>query len=225
MGWEYLGLLFLVCLVLGLVGFYKYAYFISAGYGFSMVGIGISLTMLCLMKQFRAEKPHYIIFALLIIYGFRLTWFLMAQGKNATAYKTMQKMIANEKKISILTKVVTWIGVSAFCVLQTAPLFFNVNNGGFASNWTVAGIVFCVLGLVVETIADLQKGAQEKDSDKVVMKGLYYVVRHLKSFGEIFFWTGILVSSLGELNGFGQWAIALIGYICIVLVRFYHLKK
>jgi phi LC3 family holin len=69
MGFEYLGLLFIVSLVLCLVGFYKYSYFMSVGYGFAVAGIGISLIMLCLMKQFRAETSHYIMFALLVILG------------------------------------------------------------------------------------------------------------------------------------------------------------
>ena len=226
MGWEYLGLLFVVCLFLCLAGFYKYVYFISVGYGFSVAGIGASLTMLCLMKQFRAETQHYLLFAVLIIYGLRLASFLMIRETNKAYRATLQEAMGKEKRIPILTKVVTWIFVSALYVVQTSPAFFAVKNGGFASSWTVAGIVICVLGVVIETIADLQKSAQKKKRpDMVATKGLYRIVRCPNYFGEILFWTGVLVSSLDMLKGFGQWAMALIGYICIVFIMFNGAKR
>ena len=34
MGWNFLGIFFVVALAVCLVGFYKYVYFLSIGYGF-----------------------------------------------------------------------------------------------------------------------------------------------------------------------------------------------
>jgi hypothetical protein len=206
MGFEYLGLLFIVSSVLCLVGFYKYSYFTSVGYGFAVAGIGISLIMLCLMKQFRAETPHYIMFALLVIYGFCKAWFLLIRDKNLAELQALKETMAKEKKISIVTKVVAWLLVSVLYVVQASPLFFSVKNGGFASGWTIVGIIISVIGILAAIVGDL-------------------LVRRLSPLGEMLFWTGVLVSSLDALQGFGQWALALIGYLYIGFFIFNKVKR
>ena len=46
MGWEYLWILLIVSAVLCAVGFHKYVYFLSIGYGFAVAGIGAALMIL-----------------------------------------------------------------------------------------------------------------------------------------------------------------------------------
>ena len=49
MEWALLGILFAVCAALCAVGFYKFVYFLSIGYGFAVAGGGIAvLVMYCL---------------------------------------------------------------------------------------------------------------------------------------------------------------------------------
>mgnify|MGYP002672403423 CR=1 FL=1 len=50
--------------------------------------------------------------------------------------------------------------------------------------------------------------------------GLYRLVRCPNYLGEMVFWTGVLVSGIGALQGIGQWIMALIGYVGIVFVMF-----
>lgn len=49
---------------------------------------------------------------------------------------------------------------------------------------------------------------------------LYRLVRCPNYLGEMVFWTGVLVSGIGALQGIGQWIMALIGYVGIVFVMF-----
>ena len=46
MGWQQLGILFGVCAVLCAVGFYRFVYFLSIGYGFAIAGGAIAVALL-----------------------------------------------------------------------------------------------------------------------------------------------------------------------------------
>ena len=222
MGWNYLLIFFCISLVLCLVGFYKYVYFLSIGYGFSVAGIGVALAVMSLTGEFSASLPHYILFALFVIYGFRLSGFLLIREiKNVAYRKTLKEATGDEKAMPIFVKVSIWLCVAVLYVAQTAPVFFRMYNGGEVSGFAWAGILISVCGIVLESIADQQKSAQKKENpDMVATKGLYKIVRCPNYFGEILFWTGVFVSSLDILTGIGQWLTAVISYICIVFIMF-----
>ncbi len=222
MGWNFLGIFFVVSLILCLEGFWKYVYFLSIGYGFSVAGIGVTMAIMSLTGTFEAALPHYILFTLFFIYGFRLSGFLLIREiKNASYHKTLKEATGDEKTMPIFVKVTIWIFVAALYTAQTSPVFFRMYNGGEVSACMYAGIVIAVCGIVLETIADQQKSAQKKENpSKVATKGLYKIVRCPNYFGEILFWTGIFVSSLDILNSVGQWIMAAVAYIAIVFIMF-----
>lgn len=86
---------------------------------------------------------------------------------------------------------------------------------------TAAGGAIRLCGVVLESAADLQKNAaKKKNSHRFVDTGLYRLVRCPNYLGEMVFWTGVLVSGIGALQGIGQWIMALIGYVGIVFVMF-----
>lgn len=222
MGWNYLLIFFVISLVLCLVGFYKYVYFLSIGYGFSVAGIGVALAVMSLLGKFDASLPHYILFALFVIYGFRLSGFLLIREiKNVAYQKTLKEVTGDEKAMPMFVKVSIWLCVAVLYVAQTAPVFFRMLNGGAVSAFAWIGILISVGGIVLESIADQQKSAQKKENPNMVAtKGLYTMVRCPNYFGEILFWTGVFVSSLDILAGIGQWLTAVISYICIVYIMF-----
>jgi len=222
MGWNYLLIFFIVSLVLCLVGFYKYVYFLSIGYGFSVAGIGVTMAILSLMGKFNASLAHYILFALFVIYGIRLSGFLLIREiKNVAYRKTLKEATGEESAMPIFVKVTIWIFVGVLYVAQTSPVFFRLLNGGEVSAFVWVGIVIAVLGIVLEAVADKQKSAQKAvRPDMVATQGLYKIVRCPNYFGEILFWTGIFVSSLDILSGVGQWIMAVVAYICIVFIMF-----
>ena len=222
MGWNFLGIFFLVALVVCLVGFYKYVYFLSIGYGFAVLGIGVTMAIMGAMGIFNMSLPHYILCVLFVVYGSRLSGFLLIREiKNASYRKTLKEATGEESAMPIFVKVAIWVCVAALYVAQTSPVFFRVYNGGEVSGFTWAGILVCIAGIVLETIADNQKSAQKKARPNMVAtQGLYKMCRCPNYFGEIIFWTGIFVSSLDILSGVGQWLMAVISYICIVFIMF-----
>ena len=52
----------------------------------------------------------------------------------------------------------------------------------------------------------------------VATQGLYRLVRCPNYLGEIIFWTGVFVGALDALTGAGQWILAVLAYLCIVMV-------
>lgn len=226
MGWEYLWILAIIALVLSAVGFYKFVYFLSIGYGFSVAGIGVALAIMSIAGVFEAGVAHYILFALLVVYGIRLSGFLLIRELKNISFKktevfkdTLNK--SEEKSMPVFVKATIWIVVSALYVAQTSPVFFRMYNGGETSALVWVGIVISVIAIAIEWIADQQKSAQKaKNPNKVATEGLYKIVRCPNYFGEILFWTGLFVSSLDTLCTVGQWITAIVAYIAIVYIMF-----
>ena len=222
MGWGNLGIFFALSLLVCLCGFKKYVYFLSIGYGFSVSVIGAALIVMSAVGLFPAALPNYILFALLVVYGFRLSGFLLIREiKNASYRKTLAEATGDESKMPMFVKVVMWLAVAVLYVAQTAPAYFRVYNGVGASAFLWVGIVICVLAIIIESIADQQKSAQKaKRPDMVATQGLYKIVRCPNYFGEILFWTGLTVSCLDALNAWYQWVVVLLAYVCIVYIMF-----
>ena len=55
--------------------------------------------------------------------------------------------------------------------------------------------------------------------------GLYKIVRCPNYLGEVLFWTAVLISGFGALQGVVQWFIAILGYILLVYVMFSGAKR
>ncbi|MBQ7859018.1 MAG: DUF1295 domain-containing protein [Faecalibacterium sp.] len=222
MGWNYLGIFFAVSLVVCLCGFKKYVYFMSIGYGFSVAAIGVVMAIMGLAGSLPVQLPHYILCALMVVYGFRLSGFLLIREiKNAAYRKTLAEATGDESKMPFFVKVAMWLTMGVLYTAQTSPVFFRLYNGGAVSVCMWIGIAISIFGIALETAADQQKSAQKAvNPNKVAMEGLYKIVRCPNYFGEILFWTGLTVSSLDTLQGGGQWATVIIAYILIVFIMF-----
>ena len=227
MYWDLLGILFAVCAVLCAVGFYKFVYFLSIGYGFAVAGGGIAVLVMALVSG--TEAPLWVLLVqaiLFVIYGARLSGFLLVRElKNITFRKTdvaKETLAKNgEKKMPIFVLVAIWITVAALYVTQVSPMLFRCFNGSTDIVVPIVGFVISAFGLVLETIADNQKSAQKKERpDMVATKGLYKMCRCPNYLGEIIFWTGVFVSGITTYNGFGQWAMAIFAYVAIVFIMF-----
>ena len=221
--WTHLGIFFALSLLVCLCGFKKYVYFLSIGYGFSVSVIGAAMIVMSIMGLYEGVTlAHYIQFALFVIYGFRLSGFLLIREiKNAAYRKTLSEATGDESKMPIFVKVVMWLMVAVLYVAQTSGVAFRLFNSAASSAWQWVGIGISAFGIVLEAIADQQKSKQKAERpDMVATKQLYKIVRCPNYFGEILFWTGVTVSCLDCLQGAGQWIVVLIAYVCIVYIMF-----
>ena len=227
MPWSLLGILFAVCALLCAVGFYKFVYFLSIGYGFAVAGGGIAVLIMYLINP--TATPIWIILvqcALFIAYGARLSGFLLVREfKNATFKKTdvaKDTLAKNgEKKMPIFVLVTIWITVAVLYVAQVSPMLFRYDNASTDTVVPIVGFAISIFGLILESIADKQKSAQKKERpDMVATKGLYKICRCPNYLGEILFWTGVFVSGITAYQGVGQWITVVLAYICIVYIMF-----
>lgn len=227
MPWSLLGILLAVCAVACAVGFYKFVYFLSIGYGFSVAGGGIAILVMYLINP--TATPLWIVLvqtALFVAYGARLSGFLLVRElKNATFKKTdiaKDTLAKNgEKKMPVFVLFTIWVSVAVLYVAQVSPMLFRYDNASTDVIVPVVGFAISVFGLILETIADKQKSAQKKERPNMVAtKGLYRMCRCPNYLGEILFWTGVFVSGITAYLSVGQWITAILAYICIVFIMF-----
>lgn len=227
MPWTLLGILLAVCAVLCAVGFYKFVYFLSIGYGFAVAGGGLAIFIMYLLNP--SATPIWLVLIqmiLFIAYGVRLSGFLLVRElKNISFKKTdvAKDTLAknNEKKMPVFVLATIWVSVSVLYVAQVSPMLFRYTNASADVIVPIIGVVISVAGLILESIADNQKSAQKKvRPDMVATQGLYKLVRCPNYLGEIIFWTGIFVSGVTTYATVGQWITAVLAYICIVFIMF-----
>jgi hypothetical protein len=89
-------LLFAAAMLISSIGFYKYVYFISLGYGFSIAGLG---ALMLFMFRDNLSVGTIIACVLFIIYGIRLGGYLLIRALKSAAYRnTMKTEIKDGKK-------------------------------------------------------------------------------------------------------------------------------
>lgn len=215
----YFWLLLAAALLISSIGFKKYVWFISLGYGFSIAGEG--LLMLILYGK-SLSLGTIICCALFIAYGLRLGGYLAIREFKSTSYsKKMQGEIKDGNTIPFGVKVAIWVTCAALYVTQVLPVFYRLSNNSASNVWVYIGAAVMAFGIIFESAADYQKNAAKKINPKrFVDTGLYRIVRCPNYLGEMVFWTGVLLSGIGALTGVGQWILALIGYIGIIFVMF-----
>ena len=209
----------IVALVFSSIGFKKYVWFISIGYGFAVAAIGAGLLILGRDALTAGTICASILF---ILYGLRLGGYLAYRELKSASYNnTMKTEIKSGKDMSIAAKCAIWISAALLYVCETSPVIFRIMNKKGTDAFLLVGIVISIVGLIVETTADLQKNAAKKvNPRRFVDTGLYKIVRCPNYFGEMLFWTGVFVGGIPALHGALQWIEALVGYIGIIYVMF-----
>ncbi len=221
--WGYVGIFYLISLICCAIGFKKYVYFLSVGYGFSIFGLGVAYFVISLVRVFDWNALAYFQCVLFMIYGARLSGFLIKRElKNGNYRKVLKEATKeDEKPMPVFVKIAIWLCVGILYFAQTSPVFFRIYNGKGSDAVQLIGTIISAAGIILEAFSDQQKSAQKaKNPNMVATKGLFKMVRCPNYLGEIIFWTGVLVSSLNALSGVGQWLTAVIGWVLIVFIMF-----
>ena len=125
----------------------------------------------------------------------------------------------------IFVKATIWVCVSVMYVLQVSPVFYRAANGDTANIFAIIGTIIMAIAILIESLADKQKSAAKKlNPNRFCDTGLYTIVRCPNYLGEVLFWTGVLISGIGAVQGL-QWIIAILGYILIVYVMLSGAKR
>lgn len=222
-------ILLIVAAVCCSMGFKKFVWFMSIGYGLAVAGIGVTIGVMSIVRG-EWSVPFLLFCVLMVVYGFRLGGFLaIRELKNATYKKTLSEATGNDKKMPFPVLFVMWIMMAILYYVQTTPIFYRLANGASTQDsLDVAfyiGFAISICGVVIEGLADKQKSAQKKINPKMAAtQGLFKMCRCPNYFGEILFWTGLVVSSIMSNEGV-QWIVVAIGYVMIVYIMFDGAKR
>ncbi len=213
--WILLGVAALCCAV----GFKKYVYFISIGYGFAIAGCGIAMLIIFHGGFSWGTLAACILF---IIYGCRLGGFLLHREFQTSSYnKHMKGEIKSGDSMGFGIKLMLWISCAILYVLMVSPVFYRLHNGDGTDALVVIGLIFMACGIVLETSADVSKNLQKKaNGGNFCSKGLFAFVRCPNYLGELVLWTGVFLSGITSFCCVGQWIVAILGYIGIIYVMF-----
>lgn len=209
-----------VALVISSIGFKKYVWFISLGYGFSIMAIGI--TLLILYGQ-QMTVLSILTAILLSVYGARLGGYLLLREIKSSSYnRKMKQEIKSGKGMPFFVKCAIWVTAALLYVCQTCPVFFRQLSPVREDDVVfIIGTCLSACGLLMESLADYQKSAAKKKNPKrFVDTGLYRMVRCPNYFGEILIWTGIFVGGITIYSDVWQWLLAILGYLGIIYVMF-----
>ena len=211
--------LFIAAMLISSIGFKNYVWFISLGYGFSIAGEG--LLMMILYGQ-DLSLGTIICCVLFILYGCRLGGYLAFREIKSGSYKkNMVGEIKDGKTVPFGVKIAIWVTCALLYVTQVSGVFYRLVNFADDNAFVFIGAVIMLLGVSLETAADIQKNAAKKlNPRRFVDTGLYRIVRCPNYLGEMIFWTGVLISGIGAVEGIGQWIVVLIGYVGIIFVMF-----
>jgi steroid 5-alpha reductase family enzyme len=211
-------LLFGICMLVSAIGFKNYVWFISLGYGFSIAAEG--LAMLILYGQ-GLSLGTVICCVLFILYGCRLGGYLaFREFKSGSYKKNMVGEIKDGKTVPFGVKIAIWVTCALLYVTQIAGVFYRLENWADDNVFVFIGAAVMLAGVCLETAADIQKNnAKKVNPRRFVDTGLYRLVRCPNYLGEMIFWTGVLISGIGAVEGW-QWLVVAIGYIGIIFVMF-----
>ena len=209
----------LVSLLACSVGFHMYIWFFSVGYGLSIAAIGVALAI-----GFHATltAPEWIGCIMLIVYGLRLSGYLLIRERKSAAYrKVLNPEMDRSKRMPIYAKLALWATCGVLYTLMTIPLYFRLQNGVPADAMLWIGLAVMLCGIVLEAMADLQKtAAKRKNSRRFVDTGLYRFVRCPNYLGELLLWLGMLLTGTTALRDAWQWVLAILGFVLIAWVMF-----
>jgi len=218
--------LVIVSAVICLLGFYRFVWFLSVGYGLAVAGIGAASLVMSLMYG-PFDILYVIQCVLLIVYGFRLGGFLLLRELKNAKYREKMREVGGDAKVPIFVAIPMWAYCAFSYVVQSSGPVYRLLNNEVSKNRValVIGIVISLTGILMESFADKQKSAEKEiNPDMPAMNGLYKLCRCPNYFGEILFWTGNLISGIGVCHK-GQIAMLIIGYVLIFFIMMSGAKR
>ena len=201
------------------MGFKEFVWFMSVGYGFAVMCIGIFHLLFGLIAH-TLTPAAAVIAVLFIIYGYRLGGYILKRELTNAAYKKTLESTGSTKAMPIPVAVFMWAYCTWMYVAQTSAMTYRVINRAADNIFAWIGIVIMACAIIGEATADHQKSAAKKKAPKRFCDtGLFRYVRCPNYFSEILFWVGVTVSGIGAVQG-KQWIMVLIALVLIIFVMY-----
>jgi steroid 5-alpha reductase family enzyme len=184
-----------------------------------LTDITYSLTFASLAAIFfiynQANTAKTILLVMILLWAARLGGYLLYR-----VIKFKKDSRFDEMRNNFLKFFFFWLfqGITVWIILVPSMLYFNTQTT--LNNISYLGIAIFIIGLVIETVADIQKFKfvnNPKNKDKWIEQGLWRYSRHPNYFGEILIWIGIYVYAINSIN----WLYGLISPLFISFILLY----
>jgi steroid 5-alpha reductase family enzyme len=208
--WLMLGLAHLGCAII----FLNFVLVFSYGYGISMVLVNAGV------MAWQPTPAVVLIGGLGVLYGLRLTWFVYARYRSQGYSATRAKGERANSGVPVPLRVFMW--VSCGCLMGFLAMPAWVVAGATLSSGVLAGGMLMLAGLILESVADVQKQAgKAANPASFVAAGLYARLRHPNYLGEIIFQLGLIVAAVAGASGGWALAAGIAGPLYIVILMYY----
>ena len=201
------------------MGFKEFVWFMSVGYGFAVMCIGIFHLVFGLING-TLTAATAVMAALFVIYGYRLGGYILKRELTNAAYKKTLESTGSAKAMPIPVSAFMWVYSMLMYTAQTSAVTYRIMNRANDNVFAWIGIAIMACAILGEATADKQKSAAKKVNPKRFCDtGLYKYVRCPNYFSEVMFWVGVTVSGIGAVQG-AQWIIVLIALCLITFVMY-----
>ena len=220
-GWPIYAVLLGLSLLVTALGFRKLVYFVSIGYTFAIVAMALFSAIVFRESMTWFSSLHIL---LLVVWGFRLGIYVLRRESASTYQNERERVETQYNRRSPVFLISIWLVVSILYLFMFLPAFWNIQAGAETSSpvatfWQGLGLVFLLVGFVIETLADQQKSAFKlKNPNQFCATGLYSWVRCPNYLGEILFWVGNWMMGIVFFNTVLAWVCGLIGLVCLILI-------
>ena len=201
------------------MGFHEFVWFMSVGYGFAVMCIGIFHLIFGFVNG-SLTVATAIMAVLFAIYGYRLGGYLLKRELTNAAYRKTLESTGSTKRMPIPVSIFMWAFCTWLYVAETSAVTYRVINRAGDNLFAWIGVVIMALAIYGEATADHQKSAAKKINPKRFCDtGLYKYVRCPNYFSEVLFWFGVTVSGIGAVQG-KQWIMVLVAFVLITFVMY-----
>ena len=201
------------------MGFKEFVWFMSVGYGFAVMCIGIFHLVFGLLNH-TLTAGTAVMSVLFIIYGYRLGGYILKRELTNKEYRKKLESTGSAKAMPIPVSLFMWAYSMWMYTAQTSALSYRVMNGAKDNLFIWIGIIIMALAIFGEATADKQKSAAKKANPKRFCDtGLYRYCRCPNYFSEVMFWVGVTVTGIGAVQG-KQWIMTLLALVLITYVMY-----
>ncbi|CAN0003933.1 unnamed protein product, partial [Ectocarpus sp. 13 AM-2016] len=209
----------LLSMLTSIDGFRIREHFVSYGYGFSVALQAAGAAWLFRDNLHTLSALHA---AGLVAYGLRLASFC-GWRDSLSCFQNRRKRLAQPKKQNAGPPYTFWGICSMLYAFLALPTVYALRRLPAAEGSYIgvsqAGLAVMAVGLLVESVADLQKSVFKKKSpDTFCSTGLYRFSRHPNYFGEAVFWTGAWLAAIPAYAKWYHWVFSVIGPSQIVSI-------
>ena len=201
------------------MGFKSFVWFMSVGYGFAVMCIGLFHFIFGLFNH-SLTPAIAVISILFVIYGYRLGGYILKRELTNKEYKKKLESTGSTKAMPLPVSLFMWAYSMWMYTAQTSALSYRVINQADDNLFAWLGVMVMTLAIFGEATADKQKSAAKKVNPKRFCDiGLYRYCRCPNYFSEIMFWVGVTITGIGAVIG-KQWIMVLIALCLITYVMY-----